>query len=105
MAYNSTITLTSSIDMSKEEYGNYNVYFLDGVKEDIIITLPLNVWDGLTYNFIRIDTNESVNVIINPFDKETTINNTTTLPIPINSKVQTIFSNKNWIAPLVRVSY
>lgn len=105
MAYNSTVSTTTSIDMSKEEYGNYNVYLLNGIKEDIIITLPSNLWDGLTYDFIRIDNNESVNVTINPFDSETTINNTTTLTIPINSKVQTIFSNNNWVAPLVRVTY
>jgi len=107
MSFNSSMIVSSSVDMNKDENGNYNLYIVDATssKEDINITLPSGVSDGLTYGFIRIDSNESIRVTFIPSNREITINNSESLVFTIDSKVQLVFSVKNWIAPIVTVSY
>lgn len=107
MSFNSSMIVSSSVDMNKDENGNYNLYIVDATssKEDINITLPSSVSDGLTYGFIRIDSNESIRVTFIPSNREITINNSESLVFTIDSKVQLVFSVKNWIAPIVTVSY
>lgn len=107
MSFNSSVIVSSSIDMNKEGNNNYNLYIVDATssKEDINITLPSTVSDGLTYDFIRTDTNEAIRVILTTSDREITINNSDSLVFNINTRVQLVFSIRNWIAPIVTVSY
>lgn len=107
MSFNSSVIVSSSLDMNKDENNDYNLYIIDATssKEDIVLTLPSTVSDGLTYGFIRTDANEAIKVTFIPSDREITINNSDSLVFNINTIVQLVFSVRNWIAPLVTVSY
>lgn len=107
MSFNTSLVVSSSVDMDKDGNNNYNLYIVDATssKEDINITLPSTVSDGLTYDFIRTDTNESIKVTLTTSDREITINNSDSLVFNINTRVQLVFLIRNWIAPLITVSY
>ena len=101
MSY-SVHTINSNTDMNQNSL-EYNEYFLiDASSGNIDITLPANKGDGSFYQFHRTD--ESNNIVSFFPSSGETVNNTTSITLPINRYVQPIKISDNWIFSIISIN-
>lgn len=96
-------TVTSDMDMNYNSDDGYDLYIVDASSNNITIDLPTSYWEGLYWQFQRIENTSLKTVTINaPSGK--TINGNSSISILGNEYCQMIYSNGDFICPKV-VSY
>ncbi len=97
MSYSYT-TLNTTCDMELNNLQYFDYYFVDASAGSISITLPF-LYDGSYIQMHRIDTTSNT-VTLLPQTGET-VNNTSSVLLPINRYAQCIKTSTNWRVPRI----
>lgn len=94
--------VSAHMDMSENSQDGYDIYFVDGTSNNITIDLPTSYWEGLYWQFQRVD--NSVNVVTINAPSGKTINNNNSILLVGGQYCQMIYTNDNFICPLISAS-
>jgi len=98
MSYYSTGYINSNNDMNATGFVGYQLMIVDASSGSISIILPTSGGDGTSYIFIRIDSSSS-NTVTFTCQSGDTINNATSIIMPINRYSEIYYWGNNWIFP------
>jgi hypothetical protein len=100
MEYN-LIAINSTTNLDDNGYDYYQYFLADASGGSFTITLPTNVWDGLSYIINRTDSNILTTITINA--NTGTVNGGASIIVTGKTYVDLIYFNGDWKAS--RVGY
>lgn len=97
---NNAIILTTTTDADNDGDAGYNIYMINA-SSDMTVTLTASVYDGLSYEIIRLDSTSSVVTIA--ANTGTTIGGGASITLSTNGYYKIINMSNDW--KVVRIAY
>ena len=89
----------STIDMSTNSLESYEFFVVDATNGDIDIKLHLAYYDGMCFQFLRVD--NSNHIVTFSCQQGNNIDGNSNKNFPNNRYVQCISYNNSWLCPLI----
>ena len=97
MSYYPTL-ISASVNMDQGDIASYNYILVDATSDDVTILLPSDLYDGLAFQFVRID--DSANNVVVAAQNSKTINSGVSIDLGPAQLTIAVALGANWFAPV-----